>query len=342
MAGVPPSFESEHRRALRMAIGVTFTFALTQVFSWPLSFIATVGTLVYLQDPRPMPLAQGLGTALTLFGAVIVGFILSVWLGDYPVLLVLVFGILLAAVYRSIMSRGGHLIVIVGLLLATTLVPVVTNLLPELGYVVVTAIGASFVLAWFVATATFTLMPALDRLPPEHGHGDAVDVTVVSVNLAIVVGTLLAFFLLFGRTDVLTLAYSAIFAMSLSQAGSAATGLTYLRANLIFAGLAVVVIFELLTVVPFLPFAIILFFLAIYIFARGFFGHGRYAAEWSSGTFGLIILLSGLLSSEKITATDKLFDRLVQIGIAALYVTFAFAVLEYIRRLRLARGTANG
>jgi len=37
------------------------------------------------------------------------------------------------------------------------------------------------------------------------------------------------------------------------------------------------------------------------------------------------------------TVAGKLFDRLAQIGVAALYVTIAFAILEHLRRLRAAR-----
>lgn len=341
MAAAPPSYERENRRALRLAIGVTFTFTLTQVFLWPVSFLATVATLAYLQDAKPPSLARGFGTVANVFLSASAGFLLTALLGNYPVVLITTLCLLLVAVYRYAMIGGGHIITVIGLLLATTLVPVVTNLQPELGYVFVIALGFSFFVGWFVSAACFALMPAFKDLPPEHGSGGIGDVTEIAVNIAIVVGPLLAFFLMTGSTNILVVVYSAIFATTLSQAGSSAMGLTYLRANLVFAAVSVLIVFELLTIVPFLPFAIAVFFLSIYIFAKGFFGHGARASEWASGSFGFVIILSGMLSSEKITAIDKLFGRLVQIGAAALYVTLAFALLEYLRQRRAYRRVAT-
>lgn len=337
MAAAPPSYESENRRALRLAIGVTITFLLTQTFPWPVSFLATVATLVYLQDAKPPSLSRGFGTVANIFLSCSGGFVLTVLLGDYPLILILTLCGLLVAVYRYAMIGGSHAVTVIGLLLATTLVPVVTNLLPELGYLFIVSLSFSFFLAWLISIALFALMPPLKDVPAEHAHGDIGDVTQIAVNLAVVVGPLVAFFLFTGRTDVLVLVYTAIFVTTVSQTGSAAMGLTYLRANLIFGAGAVIIVFELLTIVPFLPFAVAVFFLAIFVFAKGFFGHGPRAAEWSSGAFGFVIILSGMLSSEKITAVDKLFDRLVQIGLAALYVTFAFALLEYLSQRRTFR-----
>ncbi|MBE1282103.1 MAG: DUF2955 domain-containing protein [Rhodobacteraceae bacterium] len=342
MGAAPPSFEIEHRRAMRLALGVTVTFTLTQLHAWPLSFLATVGTLVYLQDAKPMPVLEGIGTALKLFAALAAGFVISVWLGDYPVVLVLTLVSLLALIYRYVLTRGGHLIVIVGLLLGGTLVPMLTTLLPELGFVFIVYAGFSFVLAWFVSMVAFMLIPPPAEVPEAHHSDGFEDATPAAIQLAIVVGAILTFFLMSGRTDALTLVYSAIFAMTLSTAGSASMGLTYLRANLFYAAVAVLIVFELLTVVPFLPFAVVLFFLVIYIFARGFFGHSPTAGEWSSGAFGFIIILSGMLSSEKITASGKLFDRLVQIGTAAIFVTVAYALFEYFRQVHLNRANRHG
>ena len=89
----------------------------------------------------------------------------------------------------------------------------------------------------------------------------------------------------------------------------------------------------------FLPLAIALFFFAIYIFGFNLFSHKPTAGEWGSGSTAFIILLSGLLASEKVSASVKVVDRLVQIGTAALFVAFAFALLEFLRRL-FARSTA--
>jgi hypothetical protein len=335
MGAAPPSYEPQRRRTLRFAIGVTVAFALTQIVPWPINFLATVITVILLQDSRPMPLDKGILTILAAIGCIWSGFLLSLALIDYPAVLVLTFTLLLTFMYRRVLSTGVHKLVFIGLLVAMTLMPVFTKLLPELAYGTALSITMSFVIGWLIATMAFALMPPPRQVPPAHSHGDPGDINAIALNAALVAGTMLAIFLSFGRTDLVMMVYSAIFAMSLSTAGASTMGLSYLRSTLIYGSIATLVLFEILVMAPFLPLAIALFFLVIYVFGFNIFSHNSTAGEWASGCTAFIILLSGLLASDKISASIKVIDRLAQIGSAALFVALAFAVLEFLRRWRL-------
>ena len=52
--------ESYVRRGMRLALGVTLAFALSQIFAWTLAFVAPVFAALLLQEPSPMPVRQAL------------------------------------------------------------------------------------------------------------------------------------------------------------------------------------------------------------------------------------------------------------------------------------------
>lgn len=340
MAAAPPSYEAGNRRALRAALGVTASFMITQIWPWPLSFVATALTFLLLQDARPMPVLKGAGVVLASLAVLGLSLFAGFWLSAYPAVMVLTLGLGLWLMFRFLLRSGAPKLLMVALLLGATLIPVLTKLLTELGLIFVLYVGFDFVLAWIVAQFAFVLIPPPSRTPPQAPAEAMRDNDAVAADLALVVGLMLAVFLFSGRTDALTLVYTALFALSLSQAGAAEMGLSYLRANFVYGGLATLIVFEALTVVTFLPFAAALFCLAIYVFARNVFSHKANAAQWSSGAFGFIILLSMLLASDTVSSSGKILDRLLNIGKAALFVTLAFAVLDYLRRHRRARRAA--
>lgn len=338
MSAAPPSYEAQSRRAIRTALGVTAAMMFTQISPYPLSLVAPAITVLLLQDARPMPLGKGLVTLGAALLGVITGFIVSLALLQYPTVMVLTFSVMLFLIYRYVMTTREHFVIVVGLLIGTTLVPVLMRILPELAYLSVLSILFSIVLAFAIAGLAFGLMPAPAQVPP--GHGEQVDrgtANAYALTITLVVGSMLAYFLSFGQTDVLVLVYTALFSLSVSSAGSVHMSLEYLKGNVVYAGLATLIVFNLLSVAPFLPLMVFVFFLAIYVFAMNFFSHKPTAGAWSSGTFGFVILLSGLLASDKVVAADKVIDRVSQMAIAAIYMALAFAVLEYIRAWRAAR-----
>ncbi len=333
MSAAPPSYEPQRRRALRFAVGATAAFALTQVVAWPINFLAVAVTIALLQQARPMPLAKGFMTMLVAAGSIWAGFFLSLALLAFPPVLVLTLSLVIFLVYRAILSTEMNEIILFTLLIATTIIPVLTNLLPELAYVAAHSLTISFFVGWLFATFAFTLIPAPEQTPPTHRTGNPGEVNVMAINMSLVAGTMLVIFLSFSRTDVLTMLYTALFPLSLSTTGAHAMGLSYLKATLFYGGIATLLVFEILVMAPFLPLAIVLFFAVIYLFGLNTFSHKPTAAEWATGSFAFTILLSGLLASEKVSASVNVLDRLVQIGIAAVFVTFAFAVLEYFRQV---------
>jgi hypothetical protein len=345
MAAAPPSFEQSQRRSIRFACGVTFALVFIQLVPWPLALLTPALVNLLLQDAKPMPPVKALRTIGAALAGVFSGFLLSLVLSPYPVILILTLGLVLYLIYFFVLTTGEHFIIVVGLLIGVTLIPVLLGFAPELAYIAAGGIMLSIVAAFLIAAVAFALIPPPEKVPQDHHHAATeFDVSGTAANLAVVVGSMLAAFLYLGLTDVLVLVYTALFAMSVSTAGSTQMSLQYLKGNVLYGGLGMIIVFEVLVMAPFLPLMIFLVFLAIYFFAGNIFSHKETAGAWSSGSYGFILLLSGALVSDKVVASAKVFDRVSQMAAAAIYVTFAFAVLEYLRarRVRNKVGAGNG
>ncbi|WP_161470934.1 hypothetical protein [Tropicimonas marinistellae] len=318
---------------------------LVQLLSWPLALLTGALVNLFVQDAKPMPMGRGFLTILATLAAVVCGFLVAVLLRHYPAVQVLTLCLMLGLIYRHVLTSGEHFVIVVGMLLGTTVVPVLARFHPEIANIAVGGILISILVAWLIACVAFALIPAPTEVPPTH-HGEAgeIDVNATAATLALVVGSMLTIFLYFGLSNLLVLVYTALFAMSLSAAGSVYMGMDYLKGNLLYGGVGMVLVFEVLVMAPFLPLMIATVFLAIYIFATNYFSHKASAGAWSSGSFGFILLLTAMLGSDKTIASAKVIDRLSQIAIALIYVAFAFALLDFLRRLWRApsAGPQNG
>ena len=335
MSAAPPSYEPRNRRAFRLALGVTVVFTLSQIYQWPVALLASAGAVALLQDAKAMPFWFGLRTIIIAMAALAGGFLTALLLSGYPAVMVLTYGFLFILLFRFVLTTGEHLIIFVGLLVGCTVIPVLVLIWPELALVATIGAMTSFFVAWLISTFAFAIIRPPADVPPAHEHSDSdLDVTQISVALGLILATLLAVFLVFGLTDILVLIYSTIFALSLTISGVRESFLTYLVANLVLAGLATIVVYEILVMVPSLPMMSALVFLVMYVFAQQTFGHSPMAAAWSSACFGFVLLLSGTLPKEGVIATDKVLDRVMQIGTGALYVAAVFALFGFISRAR--------
>lgn len=342
MSAAPPSYEPASRRAFRLALGVTTVFTLGQIFQWPVALLASAGAVALLQDAKAMPFWFGLRTILIAMAALAGGFLLALSLSAYPAVMIMTYGFVFVLLFRFVMTTGEHLIIFVGLLVGCTVIPVLVLIWPELALAATLGAMFSFLVAWLVSTFAFALIQPPIDVPPAHAHSDEeFDLNAASLTLGLILAVLLAVYLVFGLTDVLVLIYSALFALSLTVSGVRESFLTYLIANLVFAGVATVVVYEILVIAPSLPLMIAVVFLVMYVFSQKSFGHSPMAAAWSSAAFGFVLLLSGALPKAGIVATDKVLDRVFLIGMGALYITVVFATLEYMRRLKLFRTTGG-
>ena len=128
------------RRILRLALGTALSLGVSQAFSWQLSFIAPVMTLLILALPLPAPgLKKGLGFVIALSAPMIAGvgllpFLMHArWVGIVLVALALFFSFYYtarggAAVLGTFMTVGLTLVVTIGSVNSAVLVALIQAL----------------------------------------------------------------------------------------------------------------------------------------------------------------------------------------------------------------------
>ena len=330
MAGPLPSNEALPRRLIRFSLGVTMVFGLTQLIGWPLAFLAPVFTFIILMEAEPLPVRQVLGIIITALTAFVGGFILSLVLLPYPAVLVLACCLLMYRFFIFALTSGAHLIATVCVLIGFILIPVVVKLLPELAIIAGAGIITSLITAIGVSWLTFLLIPAPPAPPDAHHHGPIKRSEAVSLanTMCLVAAPLLISFLLFGWTSILVLVYGVLMATALSSEETVKMGWKFVIANLLIGGVGMYIYYEALVASPSIIFMLLLMILFLIICGNRIFSTSPTAAYWFSGTIGFLLLIGGALPSDKVIPSVKALDRVTQIGIASIYVIFAYRVID--------------
>jgi len=339
MAGAAPSSEHASRRALRLAVGVTITFVVVQLFGWPLAHPAPVFTAMLLQDAQPLPVRNAFVTLATILFYIVIGYFIALFLIPYPAILVLVVCLLIYRFFVAALTSHGNALTFVGTLIGLVVIPVVVNMKPEAGFIAGFGIMIDFAVAIFSAWIAFLLIPVppLKPVQDHHAHGapDPAEATTIAVTMTLVFAPYLVAFIVFGWTDIVTVVYATIFAMQLSSRGSAVAGWKSVTANLILGGGFMLIFYELLVMVPSLGFLIALAFIVSLFFGSRIFSDRPSAAAWATGFSGFLILTGGALLADDVVAPMKVIDRVVHIGFSTLYVVFAYQVVDLIKDLIL-------
>jgi hypothetical protein len=342
VAGAAASTEAPSRRALRLALGLTLTFVLAQLIAWPMSFVAPAFATVLLVEAGPQSVRQGLGILATLLAALVGSFFLSYFLLPYPAIMALATALLLFRFYVFAVQIGAPLLALIGMLLGCVLMPVLVLLLPEVAVIAGYGFLASFMVAILVAWTMFLLIPA-PGLAPSGGHATMsfAEAASTAVQLTIVVLPLLLAFLIFGWTDILILIYGVLFSVQMSSVASGEAGMKSIFANLLFAGVGMLLVYELLVVVPNVTFMAILILTACLIYGGRIFAPSPTADIWLSGLFGFLLLSGSALLAQDVVAPVKLLDRVVQIALATAYIVFAYRVIDLVKHVYSRRSMAS-
>ncbi len=337
MAGAAPSSEHPSRRALRLAIGVTISFVVAQLYSWPLAFAAPVFTAMLLQAAEPLSVRSGFFTLVTILFYIVIGYFIALFLIPYPAILILVVCLLIYRFFVVALTSQGNGLTFVGTLIGLIVIPVVVNMKPEAGFIVGFGLMISFAVAILSAWIAFLLIrvPPLKPIHDHHAHGapDPAEAKAFAVTMAMVFAPYLVAFIVFGWTDIVTIVYATIFSMQLSSKGSAMAGLSSVTANLLLGGGFMLIFYELLVMVPNLVFMIPLVFMNILFFGSRIFSDRPSAAAWATGFSGFLILSGGALLADDVVAPMKIIDRVIHIGFSTLYVVFAYQVADLIKDL---------
>ena len=326
-------------RILRYAVGSTLAMAVAMGLDWPLSFLTPVLTLSFLASPAPRPtLKMGFGFVLTIAVASYVGLLVGRTLLPYPLVFIPFVGLLLFRIYYA---KGSSLppLLILWLLIALLLIPLMMMqshaLANMIAYNLVISGGVTLLVVWI----SYALLP--DRVdgessnvsvakPPapttEERFRTAVDTTIVVFPVLV----LFYFFELAGA--LLILIMIALLSMQPGFAKDFKGGKALIIGNTI-GGIAAIIFYELLVIMPEYVFLIVLTLLAGLMFGSRLFS-GKPKAALYGMAFSTLLLVIGSTTSSSGEADAKVYTRIIQLMAAVIYVVVAFGLLEHLKKMR--------
>ncbi|UCE89011.1 MAG: DUF2955 domain-containing protein [Pseudomonadota bacterium] len=319
-------------RIVRFATGVTFAAAVAFAIEWPLSFLVPVLTAVFLAMPLPGPTPQQvLSNIFYVLGAFALGLVFTLLLLPFPLIYVPLLGLSLFHIYY-LLNRGGPFMLVLMCILAVLILPMMSQAHDVLASGFTTGFvwsgSLAIALVW-LAHAVFPDPSAQRQAPAPHrfptGYSaPAAEAALKSTIVVLPVATL--FIASEWSGQILVMVFIAIFSLSPELAKGQAAGIKSLKST-IAGGLAALVFYHILIVVPEYHFFIALMLLTALLFAVNIFSNKPTAAYYPSAFTALLILVSTSMG-EGADFGEKFVMRVIYIAAATIYVVLALIVLE--------------
>lgn len=329
-------FDISSYNTMRYAIGSTLMVAIVMITEWPLGYILPVLALSFLASGAPSP---ALKAGILYFLAITMTMLFGLWLTKkllpYPIVLLLSMSLVIFAITftkNPIFSP----FVKTFMLIACLLVPILGLLMKEIAMVVTFSLIFNAAMAIIMVWVVFFLFPFRQNEPQAASTGKGVNSVEISrsiryktaIRSTIVIMPLAITYMLFNWTSsVLTLIFVAILGLQPAfQKGLKAGGAMVLGNTL--GGLVAIVCYEMMTAVPQMLFFLMLVLAVGLIFGRKVFS-GKPAASLYGMAFStfLLIICSSVLS-DSTDAGEKVWERVILIFLAVLYVAAVFAIIN--------------
>ena len=336
-------------RILRLAAGTSLSLWVSQLFSWPLSFVAPVITMFILALPLPvLKLKSGIAFVLVMLAALYAGTLLLPFLTYQPAvgLLLLVIGLFWSFYFTA---RGGSQVLgtfaTLGIAMTTAIgsisIDAVFYIANALGFS--TAVGILFV---WVAHAILPDWKASDAPPPgAPGKPPAREIDLADARWSAFRSLLIVFpialwFLLSPASS----AYLPVMLKTASMGQQATNDDTKhaarsLIVSTLIGGAGAIIAWNVLSIAPTLAMYTLLVGMAALLMGPGIFkGPGMHpdGATWSYGYLTMIVILAPAVMDGigGAPAGAKFFDRLVMFFGTALYAVVAVYVTDALRPTR--------
>lgn len=320
------------RSALRFALGVSASFVFAQLINYPLAYVLPVFVGILLKEPSPLPVRLAIHAIVSTALAIILGYCLAVLFVPYPIVFVAVFSLLLFRLYVFLLVSGAHFFATTGVLIGCLVMPVLIKVHPEVASGVGMAILWNVVLAVLLSWIAFVLIPVRGTTEPEPAKALPLSAAYpLALRFTMVAMPLFAAFLAFEWGNLLTLIFGVLYATAMNSRGGVEKGVEAMIANLILGGLTVFLVYEMLVMVPMLIMMALLLFAVSFFYGTRIVAGGRSAQIWWSGMSAMLFLAGPALVSEDVVVTAELLDRVLQILLAAVYITLAYSVMDLVQ-----------
>ena len=317
-------------RVLRFAVGTTLATAVAYAFAWPLYFLTPVLTITFLARPQ-LGFAPGMWKlSLHVLAAVGLGLAFSLFLQPYALVYIVLLGLVIFKIYYLLNRRGPFFLAVMSLL-AVLILPLAGMAYEEVATVLGAYFALSVSLAILICILAHALFPDPPSAPPrprptfQSGYVPAAARAALKSTLAVWPLAVLFMAAEF-YSDILVLVFAAVLSLVPQAARGWATGMKLLASTL-FGCLAAIVVYWLLVAVPEYHFFLVVWLLAMTVFAGLIFSDRPLAGYMGSAATAMTVLVSGSLSAQA-SFVDEMVGRVLLIAAATLYVSAAMSLLD--------------
>lgn len=318
-------------RVTRFTVGTTIAAAIAYAYEWPLFFLTPVLTIAFLSMPLPGVTARRwldlLGYVL---GAVVLGAVFTVFVMAYPLVYVLLLGLVLFHVYYLVNRRGPFIFALMSLL-AVLILPMMgmAHEVLALGFAGYFALSVGLSVVIFALAHVVFPDPPGAPVPPQIAFqpGYSAPAAQAALKSTLAVLPLVVLFITLELSgQLLVMVFAAIFSLIPDLSTGWAAGRKSLRSTLLGC-LAAIAVYWLLVAVPEFHFFLVLWLVTMLIFASLIFSEHPLAKYMGSAAIAMTILVSGSIGPGA-DFVDKMITRVLLITLATMYVVAALAVLD--------------
>ena len=310
---------------LRLAVGVTLAFTLSELLGWAPTFIAPVlFTVLATALPAAPPLRTGLMLVVVMAVVAGVAFVTPSLLRGAPIVMVGVLGLLVFLAFVATAQQRATLPALL-LLLCISTIPIVVMVAPAHGGLLPAAMVRSMAVAVVVLWLVFAVWPRTAPRPPSAAAPVESPVKTALAGTVIVMPIMLVY-LMFGLTDALpVLVTTVLLVVTFDIRQGAMQGLAMMLGNLL-GGLTGVIVYLLLGVAPSLLLLALLTFLTATMFALRISQGGPAASVAVITSNSFLIILSSAIAA----GADNSGIWLTRLFQFALACTFAVGMMVVI------------
>lgn len=314
---------------LRYAFGSAIIMLVAMGVDYTLSYLTPVLALGFLAPGAKAPtLKSSAAFIFIIAGASMAGILFTRFFLDFPLVFLPLMVLAIFHIYYTTSLQKMK----IWLIIAMLLIPMVSLESSHLGNVVAVNLVINAIVAVVLVGLVYFIFPAA-RPAIEEGKTDSPQTFSASERFyaalkktLVVLPVLVLFFVYNWSNALLVLIFIVILSMNPATSNKKA-GLAIILANL-GGGIAAIVAFNLLTIVPSFIFLGLLVLLGGLLFGNSFF-LGKKAAPLFGMAFSTYLLILGNVTSFRGEAGEAVWTRILQIGIVVIYVVIAFSVVDH-------------
>jgi hypothetical protein len=320
-------------KVVRLALGITFGFGVSQLGSWPMSFLLPIFMSMLLTGPR-ISLTMAAGFIVMILMGCVLGMALTTSVVQLPLVCLLVIPLLMFHIFYA-GNKGLPPLLVVMLLMGVTAIPLVGLQSSGAAWLVVKGLAIDGTIAVILSMAFFWLIPVVESVDTQAAAKAKIESPLRSAVIStLVITPLVIMFYTYSWTGgILIFVFASILAQTPDLTSGIRGSVGLLIANAV-GGIFAILVYSLILMVPEFVFLLLLIFIVASIFARKIFSDSPYAALFGTAFTAVLLLVGDSMGVISGSATENFIARIMQIMTAAMYIVSAFYILGRLSHLK--------